>query len=477
MEGIGVKWLPYRGGNRNNGANAGLAALYLNNGRTGSYSYLGFRPRSRLQRGQKLPGYGRAPSAQLKGRQFRGMSRKILRVLRVVSGTERPAVLALQGARMAKTFNGLFDQIITFEALHSAYLKARKGKRKSWPCRHFERDLEGNLIQLQNELIWGQYECGPYRSFYVTEPKRRRITALQLFRDRVVQNAIVTVIEPIWEARFIGQSYACRVGRGTHSGAEKAQEMLRECLRRHGQVYVLKADISKYFASIDHEILLGLLRKRIADRRLMAVIENIVRSYSEPGTPGKGLPIGNLTSQLFANIYMDAFDQWAKCRRRERWYIRYMDDFVVVHPDKRHLQALRIDAERWLQDHLALSTNNKTSVFPVSHTGGRGLDFLGFHLWPDGRRLRRASLRRFGRQLKQWQDDYSRGDIDLSDIRQNLHSWVNHARHGNAIQAVAAMLNKTTFRRSADGYRESGPNAGRRNSSRNPRRVGAKKAA
>lgn len=477
MEGIGVKWLPFRGGNRNNGANAGLGALNLNNARTNSNNNIGFRPRSQLVSGQKLPGYGRAPSAQLKGRQFHGRSRKILRVLRVVSSTERPAVLASQGKGMAKTFNGIFDEIITFEALHAAYMKARKGKRKSWPCRHFERDLEGNLIQLQNELIWGQYCCGPYRSFYVTEPKRRKITALQLFRDRVVQNAIVTAIEPIWEARFIGHSYACRVGRGTHAGADKAQQMLRDCLRQHGRVHVLKADISKYFASIDHEILLGLLRKRIADRRLMAVIENIVCSYSEPGRPGKGLPIGNLTSQLFANIYMDAFDQWMKCRKRERWYIRCMDDFVVVHPDKRHLQALRIDAERWLQDELALSTNNKTSVFPVAHRGGRGLDFLGFHLWPDSRRLRRASLRRFRRQLKQWQADYSRGDIELASIRQNLHSWVNHARHGSAVQALAAMLSKATFRRSADGYREPGTDAGRRNSSRNPRRVGAKKAA
>ena len=409
MEGAGVKWLPFRGGNRNNAADAGLGALNLNNERTNSNNNIGFRPRSQLLSGQKLRGYGRASNAQLKGHQIHGRSRKTPRVLRVVSSTERPAVLASKGREMAKTYNGLFDQIVSFDALHSAYLSARKGKRKSWPCRHFERDLEGNLIQLQNELIWGQYKTGPYRSFYVTEPKRRKITALQHFRDRVVQHAVVTAIEPIWEARFIGHSYACRPGKGTHAGANKAQQMLQACLRQHGKVYALKADISKYFASIDHEILLALLRKRIADERLMVVIENIIRSYSEPQTPGKGLPIGNLTSQLMANIYMDAFDQWMKCRRRERWYIRYMDDFVVVHPDKRHLQALRIDVERWLSDSLSLSTNRKTGVFPIGRTGGRGLDFLGYHLWPHARRLRKASLRRFGRQLKQWQALYACG--------------------------------------------------------------------
>ena len=139
MEGSGVKWLPIRGGNRNNGGNAGLAALNLNNERTNANTNIGFRPRSQLLSGQKLPGYGRASSAQLKGRQAHGRSRKIVRVLRVVSSTERPAVLASQGKGMAKTFNGIFDEIITFEALHAAYMKARKGKRKSWPCRHAQQ--------------------------------------------------------------------------------------------------------------------------------------------------------------------------------------------------------------------------------------------------------------------------------------------------------------------------------------------------
>ncbi|MCK7542963.1 reverse transcriptase/maturase family protein [Marinobacter bryozoorum] len=475
MEGSGVKWLPIRGGNRNNGGNAGLGALNLNNVRTNSNTNIGFRPRSQISDGQKLPGYGPAPSADLKGRQIHGRSRKILRELRVVSGKERPATLALTGNVMAKTYNGLFEEIITFESLYGAYLRARKGKRKSWPCRHFEQDLEGNLIQLQNELIWGKYQTGPYRSFYVTEPKRRKITALKLFRDRVVQHAIVGAIEPIWERRFIGHSYACRPGKGTHCGAATAQRMLQQCLRKHGKVYVLKADISKYFASIDHDILLSLLRKRIADARLMSVIEDIIRSYSEPESPGKGLPIGNLTSQLFANLYLDAFDDWIKCRRRERWYVRYMDDCIVVHHDKRHLQALRIDCQRWLSDNLDLATNRKTDVFPVAHHGGRGLDFLGFHLWPDGRRLRKASLRRFRRQVRQWQSLYESGDIDLSDIRLELHSWANHAKHGDALPAVAAILNQSPFRRHPDDSRR--PNVRRRNSSRNPRRVGAAKAA
>lgn len=350
---------------------------------------------------------------------------------------------------VAKTYTGLFERIITFDALYQAYLSARKGKRKSWACRHFEKDLEGNLIQLQNELMWGEYRTGGYRYFLVHEPKTRQVAALQDFRDRVVQHAIMAVIEPIWESRFISHSYACRVGKGTHAGANQVQAMMRECLRKHGKLYALKADIRKYFASINHAKLKLLLRKRIADQALMNVLDNIIDSYSEYGRPGQGLPIGNLTSQLFANIYLDDFDQWIKCRRQERWYARYMDDFVVLSHDKQHLHALRLDAERWLGDNLALETNHKTGVFPVAHQCGRGLDFLGYHLWPDRRRLRKASLRRFKRRVRKLQRDYAAGTANLADIHQQLNSMIAHARHGDAMPVIKKTLNSAIFRRAA----------------------------
>jgi len=349
---------------------------------------------------------------------------------------------------VAKTLTGLFEQIIGFDALHAAYLRARKGKRRSGPCLDFERDLEGGLIQLQNELIWGEYRTGGYRYFEVLEPKRRRVAALNRFRDRIVQHALHAVLEPIWEARFISDSYACRPGKGTHAGAARAQAMMRECLRRHGALYALKADISKYFASIDHGILKALLRKKIADTKILALLDDIIDSYHEGGRPGKGLPIGNLTSQLLANVYLDQLDQFVKCRRREAFYIRYMDDFVVLHPDKRHLHAVRLDIERWLGDHLALSTNHKTGVFPVAPRHGQGLDFLGYHLWPHKRRLRKASLKRFARRVQRLQRHYADGRVDHAAIKQQLASWVAHATHGDALPAVRAILAKASFRRS-----------------------------
>ena len=348
-----------------------------------------------------------------------------------------------------KTYNGLFEQVIAFDALFSAYMKARKGKRRSWPCRYFERDLEGNLIQLQNDLIWGKYQVGGYRSFLVYEPKTRRITALIEFRDRVVQHALMAVLEPLWEASFISDSYACRPGKGTHAGADKAQQMMRACLRKHGALYALKADVRKYFPSVSHESIKRLLRRKVADKKVLALLDLIIDSYHESGHPGRGIPIGNLTSQLFANIYLDALDQHVKCRLREKWYCRYMDDWVVLHPDKRHLHALRLTLERWLDENLQLELNHKTEVFPIAVTHGRGLDFLGYHMWPHKRRLRKDSLNRFKRRVRKLQRQYAARKVDFPDIHQQLNSWVAHARHGEALPAISKYLQQHPFRREA----------------------------
>lgn len=185
---------------------------------------------------------------------------------------------------MAKTYNNLYPEIYSFENLHAAYLRARRGKRDRIEVQRFELDLEGNLIQLQNELIWGEYRTGAYRKFIVTEPKERIVAALP-FRDRVVQHAIVGVIEPIWERRFIADSYACRPGKGTHKGADRAQAMLRKVKREHGHVFVLKADISKFFYSIDHGAIKSLVRRRIACKRTLSLIDNIIDSTATPGRP------------------------------------------------------------------------------------------------------------------------------------------------------------------------------------------------
>lgn len=358
-----------------------------------------------------------------------------------------------------RTHNNLFGRIVAFETLHAANQKARRGKRSRPSCLRFEAQLEDNLIQLQHELLAGEYRLSGYRSFAVHEPKTRTITALINYRDRVAQQALIDVIEPLFESAFISHSYACRAGKGTHAGADKAQQMMRECLRQHSTLFALKADVRRYFASVRHDRLKALIRRKILCRKTLWLIDTIIDSYHEPGRPGYGIPIGNLTSQLFANIYLDALDQRVKCRLSERWYVRYMDDFIILHHDKDRLRYLRIDIELFLTHQLGLELNNKTQIFPVAVRNGRGLDFLGYHIWPHKRRLRKDSLKRFKRRVRQLQKQYAEGRISLPEIKQQLSSWLAHAKHGDAQAAVAKYLQEHPFVRSHTHARRRRPAA------------------
>lgn len=332
---------------------------------------------------------------------------------------------------MAKTYNNLYQDIYSFESLHAAYMRARRGKRDRHEVQRFEQDLEGNLIQLQNELIWGMYQTGRYRQFIVNEPKERVVAALP-FRDRVLQHSLVSVIEPIWERRFIFDSYACRPEKGTHKGADRAEAMLRKVQREHGKVFVLKADISKFFYSIDHGVLKALIRRRIRCRRTLGLIYDIIDSTATPGDAHPvGLPIGNLTSQLFANVYLHELDEFVKHVLREKHYVRYMDDFLIVHHDKAHLHRVRAQIEKFLWSRLRLKTNAKMQIFPVGEQSGRAVDFLGYRIWTTHRRLRKSSISRITRTLKRMQRQFASGKIELSKIRESIVSWVAHASHAD----------------------------------------------
>lgn len=347
-----------------------------------------------------------------------------------------------------RTHKNLFGRIAAFETLHEANKKSRSGKRSRPSCLRFEAQLEDNLIQLQHELLAGEYRLSGYRSFAVHEPKTRTITALISYRDRVAQQALMDIIEPLFEPSFISDSYACRAGKGTHAGANRAQRMMVSRLRSHGKLYALKADVRRYFASINHETLKALVRRKIACQKTLQLIDTIIDSYHTPGRAGTGIPIGNLTSQLFANIYLDALDQRVKCRLSEKHYVRYMDDFVILHHDKDRLRYLRVDIELFLADQLRLELNHKTQIFPVAARNGRGLDFLGYHIWPHKRRLRKDSLKRFKRRVRRLQRQYAAGAIDIRDIKRQLASWLAHAKHGGAEAAVGKYLENHPFVRS-----------------------------
>jgi len=345
---------------------------------------------------------------------------------------------------MPTSYGGLYEQIYSFANLYDAWTKARKGKRLNREVLRFEMDLEGNLIALQNELIWQCYSPGAYRYFTVLSPKPRQIAALP-FRDRVLQHAINNIIEPIFEARFIADSYACRAGRGTHACADRVEHYLRATQRSHGRVYALKADIAKYFASIHRPTILHILARNIACARTLDLIRTVI--YADGADTDYGIPIGNLTSQLMANIYLHQLDVEVKQNMQVKQYIRYMDDFCIIHHDKNYLHSARAHIEDWLQENLQLRTNHKTQVTPVANKNGLALDFVGYRIYPTHRRLRRDSIKRIKTSLKRLQRHYAEGRIDHEHIRPVVHSWIAHAAHASTERLREKLLNAFPFSR------------------------------
>lgn len=346
---------------------------------------------------------------------------------------------------MVKTYNNLYPLIYDFENLYRAYLKARRNKRYQQEVLTFTVNLGENLLQIQNELIWKTYRTGPYRFFYVHDPKTRLVAALP-FKDRVVQHALCNIIEPIFESRFIYDSYACRVGKGTHAGADRVTQFLRIAQRKWERVYCLKGDIAQCFPSINHAILKAIIRKRITCPDTLWLIDEIIDSGGDGSDCPRGLPIGNLTSQLWANVYLDQLDHFVKEVLRERYYVRYMDDFVVIGGDKRHLWEVKKEIEGFLADKLDLRLNDKTGVWPIS----QGIDFLGYRIWPTHRLVRKSSIKRMKRKLKAFQRKFRGGRISLDKINATIQSWLGHVSHANSYNLRRKLLENFVLTRGKD---------------------------
>ncbi len=280
---------------------------------------------------------------------------------------------------MAKTYKGLYPQVYSFENLYASWRAARLGKRNRVAVSSFEYDLEENLLTLERELREQTYQPGRYTNFYIYDPKQRLVSAAP-FRDRVVHHALCNVLEPIWEARFIATNYACRVGKGTHKALDQAHRWVKQ------YQYAFHGDVVKYFPSIDLEILRRLLAKKIADKQVMSLMECILQSgadISRDESPQvcfagddlfalsrpRGLPIGNLTSQLWANIYLHELDQFVKQKLGCVAYLRYMDDFVLFTNDKKELHSWRESIRDFLasQLRLVLRSNSHFELLRLSH--------------------------------------------------------------------------------------------------------------
>jgi len=334
---------------------------------------------------------------------------------------------------MPRTVTGLWNNLTTFENLHLAYLGACNGKRYRNEVMQFSIQAEEHLFNIQNHLLWKTWTPGPQREFVVREPKLRLIQAPP-FQDRIVHHALVRVVEPHFERRFIADSYACRAGKGTQRAVMRVQHFLRVAKRNWGDgLYVVKADISRYFASIQHHVLMQEVERVISDPNVLWLWQQIISGYGHGA--GVGLPVGALTSQIGANIVLNRLDHAVKDDMSVRCYARYMDDFIAVLPDKPSAQSVLREMERVING-LGLSLNPKTAIHPWQ----RGIDFCGYRIWPTHILPRKRNIKRARADFRQIMRAYFDGEISLTDVRQRVMSFLAYAKHCQARRTVEGVL-------------------------------------
>jgi len=351
-----------------------------------------------------------------------------------------------------KTYAELFDDIVSFDNLYNAAKKAQRGKRFHQDVAEFNLDLEKEILRLRRELIEGTYKPGRYKQFFVREKEIRLISAAP-YRDRVVHHAVMNVLEPILSGSFIFDSYANRVGKGSHKAVKRFQKFLRS------SQYVLKCDIKKYFHTIDHEILLYLIGRKIKDEKVLWLVHLIVETSPPqekvidyfhgdnlftPIERRKGLPIGNLTSQFFANFYLDGFDHYVKEKLQCRRYLRYVDDFVVFGNDKDALWNIHDKIEEFLNKNLRVKLHlKKTRIFLTDE----GITFLGYRVCPDRMRVERSNVVRFRRRYKRMQKEYKEWKMDLKEVNQRISGWLGHAKQANTLKLREQIFQSGVFQR------------------------------
>ena len=352
-----------------------------------------------------------------------------------------------------KRLGRIWPAVIAFENLLLAARKARKGKQSVPAVAEFTLNLESELLALQRELADFSYRPGGYRLFTIYERKRRMIAAAP-FRDRVVHHAIMNVIEPAIDRCFIFDSYACRKGKGVHAAVDRYQQWSRK------YPYVLKMDIEQYFPSIDHVILKEKLRRYLKDVHVLALLDRIIDTAPTecgraavryfPGddllTPVErrtGLPIGNLTSQFFANLYLDRLDHRIKEQLRAPAYLRYVDDLVIPGRDKQQLHDSREMIRECLAEERLMLHPRKAHIYHTAH----GIDLFGYQVFPFKRRLRNDNGHAFRRRLGRMAEAYNKGTIDWDEIHPKVRSWIGHAMHGETLGLRKAIFGTTVFHR------------------------------
>lgn len=336
---------------------------------------------------------------------------------------------------MGKRIKNIYDKALTYEKIYSAYIRSRKGKSSRLDVIEFNLNYEERLNEIMCELQNLSYCFGSYNLFYIYEPKERKILASP-FRDRIVHTWYVeNFLKPYFVLSFMKHSYACIEGRGMHKCALEVKKVIKKCSVCYPCGYILKMDISKYFENIDREILYNIICKKIADKKVLYLTKQILDSAKNYDiVVGKSLPIGNYSSQMFANIYLNELDKYLKERLRLKYVYRYMDDLVIILENKEKAKEVLRLITVFLDEKLKLDLNSKTNIFKIS----QGVNFCGYKINVDKMRLRNRGKKKVAKKIKYIRYMIENKNMNLHDAKRLLTGHVGYMK----IADVAGIVKK-----------------------------------
>jgi len=337
-----------------------------------------------------------------------------------------------------KTYNDFYPQLCSYKNLYRAFKKARKGKTLKQYVIDFEANLKENLLQLRVDLLFHSYNPQPLKTFIIRDPKIRKISKAE-FRDRIVHHALVNILEPIYENIFIHDSFANRIGKGTLNAIKRFDNFKTKVSKNNTkQCFVLKADIRHYFNTIDHDILSSIISRKIKDKNVIFLIKKILANYSSESKE-KGMPLGNLTSQFLANVYLNELDQFVKHQLKATYYIRYVDDFVILSRNKALLETYRQKISFFLLSNLHIQLHpTKSKISPLSC----GIDFLGFRIFYHHKLLRKSNLRRFKKKPVILKEKLDNQQLAYDTVYDTMLGSIAYARQANTYTIRKRLLSQ-----------------------------------
>ncbi len=332
--------------------------------------------------------------------------------------------------------DALYNQLCSYENLYLAFRNARKGKTLKPYVVEFDHKFKENLLQLRTELLLHSYKPKPLQTFILRDPKTRKISKSH-FRDRIIHHALCNIIAQLFEKEFIYDSFANRLGKGTFKAIERYEYFQRKVSHNYTRTsFVLKADIKKYFDNVSHDLLLEIIKKKISDQKILWLIKTILSNHKTE-KEGKGMPLGNLTSQFFANVFLNELDHFVKETLQAKYYIRYVDDFVILHKSPEVLRQYMKEIDTFLTEKLDLQLHpEKSKIIPSQ----KGTEFLGMRIFPHHKLLKGKNLRKFYRKINSLYADYDSGLINYDTIYDSLEGWSAYANNANAYKLKKRIL-------------------------------------